>query len=216
MAKKPWGGRFKKSTAQSTENFTASIHFDNRLYDLDIAGSIAHVTMLAKQKIMTKMEALKIINGLKNIRKDIQEGKFKLDMADEDIHMAIEKELMKRIGEVGGKLHTARSRNDQVVLDTRLFLRVEIKKTVSLVIDLQKALVEIAKKEIKTIMPGYTHLQRAQPVLLSHYLLAFVEMFERDIQRLQDCFKRVDVLPLGCAAIAGTSLPIDRQKRRKY
>jgi len=121
MAKKPWGGRFKKSTAQSTENFTASIHFDNRLYDLDIAGSIAHVTMLAKQKIMTKMEALKIINGLKNIRKDIQEGKFKLDMADEDIHMAIEKELMKRIGEVGGKLHTARSRNDQVVLDTRLF-----------------------------------------------------------------------------------------------
>jgi len=183
---------------------------------LDIAGSIAHVTMLAKQKIMTKMEALKIINGLKNIRKDIQEGKFKLDMADEDIHMAIEKELMKRIGEVGGKLHTARSRNDQVVLDTRLFLRVEIKKTVSLVIDLQKALVEIAKKEIKTIMPGYTHLQRAQPVLLSHYLLAFVEMFERDIQRLQDCFKRVDVLPLGCAAIAGTSLPIDRQKRRKY
>jgi len=211
MTKKPWGGRFKKTTAASVEKFTASIGFDKRLYPYDIQGSIAHAAMLAQQSIISKKEASKIIGALKSILKDMEKGKFKFSISDEDIHMAIEKELIRRVGEVGGKLHTARSRNDQVVLDTRLFLRGEIQKIVVLITSLQKVLVRLAKQQINNIMPGYTHLQKAQPVLLSHYLLAFVEMFTRDIQRMQDCLKRVDVLPLGSAALAGTSLPIDRK-----
>jgi argininosuccinate lyase len=209
-SKKPWGGRFQKATAESVDKFTSSIQFDQRLYPYDIEGSIAHATMLARQSIISKKESLKIVSALKAILKDIEKGKFQFMPGDEDIHMAVEKELIKRIGDIGGKLHTARSRNDQVVLDVRLFLRAEIKTIIASISILQKSLLRLAKKEIKTIMPGYTHMQKAQPVLLSHYLLAFVEMFTRDAQRLKECGNRLNVLPLGAAALAGTSLPIDR------
>ncbi|PKN38310.1 MAG: argininosuccinate lyase [Deltaproteobacteria bacterium HGW-Deltaproteobacteria-2] len=210
--KKPWSGRFQKATAENVEKFTSSIHYDKRLYPYDIEGSIAHATMLAGQNIISKNEAVKIVSALKNILKDIEKGKFKFNTADEDIHMAVEKELIKRIGETGGKLHSARSRNDQIALDVRLFLRAEIKIVIDLMNSLQACLIEMAKKEIKTIMPGYTHMQKAQPVLLSHYFLAFEEMFARDVQRLNDCARRLNVLPLGAAALAGTSLPIDRNR----
>ncbi|KQC09813.1 MAG: argininosuccinate lyase [Smithella sp. SDB] len=213
--KKPWSGRFQQSTAGDVEEFTSSIHFDRRLYSYDIEGSIAHATMLAGQNIISQKEAKKIVSTLKEILKDIEKGKLKFMAADEDIHMAIEKELIRRIGETGGKLHSARSRNDQIVLDVRLYLRAEIKKIVSLLVSLQLRLLEIAKREIKTIMPGYTHMQKAQPVLLSHYFLAFGEMFSRDIQRLKDCLGRLNVLPLGAAALAGTGLPIDRSRTAK-
>jgi argininosuccinate lyase len=212
IGKKPWSGRFQKSTAPNVEKFTSSIHYDQRLYPYDIEGSVAHATMLARQNIISKAESAKIVSALKNILKDIEKGKFKFSPADEDIHMAIERELISRIGEVGGKLHSARSRNDQIVLDVRLFLRMEIKTVISLVNALQRQLVGMAKREIKTIMPGYTHMQKAQPVLLSHYFLAFAEMFKRDVQRLNDCRNRLNVLPLGAAALAGTGLPIDRER----
>ena len=215
IEKKPWSGRFQKPTAPNVEKFTSSIHYDKRLYPYDIEGSIAHATMLAGQKIVSKNEATKIISALKNILKDIEKGKFKFNPADEDIHMAIEKELIKRIGETGGKLHSARSRNDQIILDVRLFLRTEIGSILTLINNLQVQLVKLAKSEIKTIMPGYTHMQKAQPVLLSHYFLAFGEMFARDADRLNDCKKRLNVLPLGAAALAGTSLPIDRKRTAK-
>jgi argininosuccinate lyase len=215
QGKKPWSGRFQKPTAQSVEKFTASIHYDRRLYSYDIEGSIAHAAMLAKQKIIAKAEADKIITALKAIKADIQQGKIVFEQSDEDIHMAIEKELTGRIGNVGGKLHTGRSRNDQIVLDVRLFLRAEIDNVLLRLTDLQNQLVRSAKSEIKTIMPGYTHMQKAQPVLLSHYLLSFWEMFDRDAQRLVDCKKRLNVLPLGAAALAGTSLPIDRNYSAK-
>jgi len=213
--KKPWGGRFQKPTAKSVEKFTSSIHYDQRLYRYDIEGSIAHATMLASQGIIGRTEAQKIVSALKSILAEIEKGKIKFNPSDEDIHMAIEKELIRRIGETGGKLHTARSRNDQITLDARLFLRAEIELILALLVQLQTQLVKLAKNEIKTIMPGYTHMQKAQPVLLSHYLLAFVEMFARDGQRLKDCKNRLNVLPLGVAALAGTSLPIDRQQTAK-
>jgi argininosuccinate lyase len=215
IGKKPWSGRFGKPTAASVEKFSSSIHYDRRLYPYDIEGSIAHAAMLARQKIISGSESVKIISALKNILKDIEKGKFKFSPADEDIHMAIEKELISRIGETGGKLHSARSRNDQIVLDVRLFLRAEIKIIIALMNALQMQLVKLAKREIKTIMPGYTHMQKAQPVLLSHYFLAFGEMFARDIQRLNECVGRINVLPLGAAALAGTSLPIDRNETAK-
>ena len=215
IGKKPWSGRFQKPTARNVEKFTSSIHYDQRLYPYDIEGSVAHATMLAEQNIISKGEAVKIVSALKNILKDIEKGKIIFNPADEDIHMAIEKELITRIGETGGKLHSARSRNDQIVLDVRLFLRMEIKGILALVNDLQVQLIKLAKSEIKTIMPGYTHMQKAQPVLLSHYFLAFWEMFARDAQRLNDCKKRLNVLPLGAAALAGTSLPIDRNLTAK-
>ena len=215
IGKKPWSGRFQKPTARNVERFTSSIHYDQRLYPYDIEGSVAHATMLAQQNIISKDEAEKIVSTLKSILKDIKKGKITLSAADEDIHMAIERELVNRIGEVGGKLHSARSRNDQIVLDVRLFLRTEIKSILALVNDLQVQLIKLAKSEIKTIMPGYTHMQKAQPVLLSHYFLAFGEMFARDAQRLNDCKNRLNVLPLGSAALAGTSLPIDRNLTAK-
>ena len=215
IGKKPWSGRFQKPTAPNVEKFTSSIHYDRRLYPYDIEGSVAHATMLAQQNIISKDEAAKIISALKNILKDIEKGKITFSPADEDIHMAIEMELIRRIGEIGGKLHSARSRNDQIVLDVRLFLRTEIKSILALMNNLQIQLVKLAKNEIKTIMPGYTHMQKAQPVLLSHYFLAFGEMFARDVQRLNDCKNRINVLPLGAAALAGTSLPIDRQRTAK-
>jgi argininosuccinate lyase len=215
IGKKPWSGRFQKPTAKIVEKFTSSIHYDQRLYRYDIEGSIAHATMLAGQGIIGKAEAQKIVLALKNILADIEKGKIKFNASDEDIHMAIERELISRIGESGGKLHTARSRNDQIVLDVRLFLRTEIKNIMALIDALRTQLIKLAKSEIKTIMPGYTHMQKAQPVLLSHYFLAFGEMFARDAQRLNDCKNRINVLPLGAAAIAGTSLPIDRNRTAK-
>jgi argininosuccinate lyase len=190
--------------------FTASIHFDRRLYRHDIEGSLAHARMLARQGIITPDEAKKIRAGLKAILAEIERGDFGFAPEDEDIHMAIEKALIARIGEAGGKLHTGRSRNDQVALDIRLYLREEIGRTLGLVGSLKAALLNRAKGEIGRIMPGYTHLQKAQPVLLSHYFLAFWEMLARDEGRLRDCLKRVNVMPLGSAALAGTSLPLDR------
>ena len=210
--KKPWGGRFQEPTDKDVEAFTASIHFDRRLYRQDIEGSIAHARMLASRKIITKKEEKAILAGLKTIGKDIEAGRFVFNPDDEDIHMAIEKSLISRIGKAGGKLHTGRSRNDQVSLDMRLYLRDEIRRILELLSIFKKSLTDLAKKEIKTIMPGYTHLQKAQPVLLSHHLLAYWEMIDRDEARLLDCQKRVNILPLGAAALAGTNLPIDRKQ----
>jgi len=207
---KPWGGRFSEDTDKEVESFTASLQYDRRLYRYDIEGSIAHARMLARQGIIQKGESRAIIAGLKGILKDIEDETFFFNPDDEDIHMAIEKALIVRIGEVGGKLHSARSRNDQVALDARLYLRAEIDNLIAIVRNLQKALLEQAKKEIGVILPGYTHMQKAQPVLLPHYFLSFWEMFDRDRSRLEDCRVRVNVMPLGAAALAGTGLPIDR------
>jgi argininosuccinate lyase len=209
--KKPWGGRFQKPTDKAVETFTASIHFDRRLYRHDIEGSIAHACMLAAQKLISRKEEKAIIAGLKGILADIAQERLAFAPGDEDIHMAVEKELIRRIGDAGGKLHTARSRNDQVSLDMRLYLRDETDQIVILLQAFKSALVRLAKKEIRTIMPGYTHLQKAQPVLLSHWLLAYWEMIDRDEARLADCRKRINVLPLGAAALAGTNLSINRR-----
>jgi len=208
---KPWGGRFREPTDRQVDAFTTSLHFDRRLYRCDIEGSIAHARMLAKQGIITKREAKAIRAGLEAILGDIEMGAFVFHPGDEDIHMAVEKALTARIGEAGGKLHTGRSRNDQVALDIRLYLRAEIRNILTLLGKLKAGFVERAKAEMGVILPGYTHMQKAQPVLLSHYLLAFREMVDRDEDRLRDCLKRVNVMPLGAAALAGTGLPIDRR-----
>ncbi|MBN1548108.1 MAG: argininosuccinate lyase [Syntrophaceae bacterium] len=207
---KPWGGRFTEATDKQVELFTASLHYDRRLYNYDIEGSIAHTKMLVRQNILTDQEGKTIIRGLKTIRKEIEEGRFIFTSEDEDIHMAIEKALIQKTGEVGGKLHTGRSRNDQVALDVRMYVRDEIKAINTALKSLKQSLSDLANAEKNTIMPGYTHLQKAQPVLLSHYFLAYWEMFNRDAERLKDCYRRVNVMPLGAAALAGTSLPIDR------
>ena len=210
-SKKPWGGRFKKDTDRRVESFTSSLAYDRRLYPYDLAGSVVHARMLARQGIISPAEAEEICRGLQAIGEDLESGSFRFDESDEDIHMAIEKALTARIGKAGEKLHTGRSRNDQVALDVRLYLREQTEALLKLVGDLKKRLVETAKKEIKIVMPGYTHLQKAQPVLLAHYLLAFWEMFDRDEERFRDCRKRIDVMPLGSAALAGTSLSLDRE-----
>jgi argininosuccinate lyase len=209
--KKLWGGRFKQSTDALMETFSASICFDKRLYDCDIEGSIAHCKMLARCKIITSAESKKIIKGLKQILRECDEGRFEFSVRLEDIHMNIESRLREIIGPVAGKLHTARSRNDQVCLDIRLYLRKEVEDIVGELNNLCKALVLIAKKNIDHVIPGYTHLQRAQPVLLSHHLLAYVEMMLRDKERFLDAYKRINVMPLGSAALAGTNFPIDRK-----
>ena len=209
--KKHLGGRFKKSTDSLMETFSASISFDKRLYDCDIEGSIAHCKMLARCKIITTAESNKIIKGLKRILRECDEGRFKFSDSLEDIHMNIENRLREIIGPVAGKLHTARSRNDQVCLDIRLYLRKEIDDIVGEINRLTKTLIAIAKKNINHLIPGYTHLQRAQPVLLSHHLLAYVEMMLRDKARFLDAYKRINVMPLGSAALAGTNFPIDRK-----
>ena len=209
--KKLWGGRFKQSTDTLMETFSASISFDKRLYDCDIEGSIAHCKMLARCKIITTAESNKIIKGLKRILRECDEGRFKFSDSLEDIHMNIENRLREIIGPVAGKLHTARSRNDQVCLDIRLYLRKEIDDIVGEINRLTKNLITIAKKNINHLIPGYTHLQRAQPVLLSHHLLAYVEMMLRDKERFLDAYKRINVMPLGSAALAGTNFPIDRK-----
>ncbi len=209
--KKPWAGRFKIGTSKITELFTESISFDYRLWRFDIEGSIAHAKMLAKQGIISKEDSLKIIHGLKEIAKEIETDKFEFRPELEDIHMNIESALGEKIGDIAGKLHTARSRNDQIALDLRLYLRYESKEILYLINRFQKTVLEIASKHVNSFMPGYTHLQRAQPVLLSHHLLAYVEMFQRDKDRFKDTLKRINVLPLGASAIAGTTFPIDRR-----
>ena len=204
-------GRFKKAADKLVNEYTASIPFDWRLYPYDIAGSIAHVKMLAKQGIISDKEAKTIINGLTAIKEEIERGKFQFKPELEDIHMNIEARLLEKVGEVGGKLHTARSRNDQVALDMRLFARDAISNTLAQLKELQRALISLAEANKDVIIPGYTHLQPAQPVLLAHHLLAYFEMLQRDVSRFSDCLKRTDVMPLGSGALAGVTYDIDRE-----
>ena len=209
MSKKTWGGRFKEQTDEALERFNASIAFDRRLYAQDIEGSRAHCRMLAKQAIITKAEASKILQALAEIRKELDKGVF--DETCEDIHTLVEKALVDRVGPIGEKLHTGRSRNDQVALDVRLYVREAIGRVDGFIREMQRALIFLAEKNSGVIMPGYTHLQRAQPVLLSHHLLAYYEMLKRDRQRFGESLKRVNVLPLGSAALAGSTFDLDRE-----
>jgi len=208
---KPWGGRFREATAHLVERFTASVHFDRRLAPYDIAGSIAHARMLSKQGIITRDERDAIVSGLEGILDEISAGSFVWREDLEDVHMNIERALVERIGEAGKKLHTARSRNDQVATDARLYVRDEIDRIDGLLGRLQKALVHQARSHVDLVIPGYTHLQRAQPVLWAHHMLAYFEMFRRDRERLADCRKRVNICPLGSSALAGTGFPLDRE-----
>ena len=210
-SEKPWGGRFSEKTAASVEAFTASVHYDARLYAHDIAGSKAHATMLTAQGILTVAERDAICQGLDEIFREIEAGTFSFSPELEDVHMNIEKALTDRIGPTGAKLHSARSRNDQIALDLRLYLREQCDRLDALLAATQGALVARARQYLGAIMPGYTHLQRAQPVLLSHHLLAYYEMFGRDRDRFADCRKRLNLSPLGSAAMAGTSLPVNRE-----
>jgi argininosuccinate lyase len=207
---KAWGGRFQKDTASIMNDFHSSIHFDWQLAAEDLEGSIAHAKMLGTTGIITAAEADVIINGLTEIRTKIAAADFTWDVTAEDIHLNIEKLLIQEIGDLGKKLHTARSRNDQIALDARLYLRTEIGAIHQLIKQLMTALLKRATAEAQTIMPGYTHMQRAQPIVLGHHLLAYFEMLRRDWERLTDCGKRVNVLPLGAGALAGTGFPIDR------
>jgi len=208
---KLWSGRFEKDTDDMFDDFHSSISFDKRLYKYDIYGSIAHAKMLAKCRIISEDEADKITKALEEILNDIEEGKVEFDVSSEDIHMNIEKLLIEKIGDVGKKLHTARSRNDQVALDVRMFLKDEIKEVQKVLKNLVNTLLNIAEKHLHTIMPGYTHLQRAQPVTFAHHLTAYVNMFLRDIERLSDCYKRADIMPLGSGALAATTFDLDRE-----
>ena len=208
--KKPWAGRFSEKTSRVVESFTESVSFDHHLWKYDIEGSIAHANMLVKQGFISKEDSEKIIKGLEEIAKEIETGKFRFRKELEDIHMNIEAALIRKTGDAGRKLHTARSRNDQVALDLRLYLRAETKEILLLIKKFQMILLRIAIKYLHVVMPGYTHLQRAQPVLLSHHLLAYVEMLQRDVERFHDGLKRTNLLPLGSCALAGTTFPIDR------
>jgi argininosuccinate lyase len=208
---KLWGGRFSEPTDTFVERFTASVTFDQRLYLADIQGSIAHATMLAKSGILTDQECRQITEGLKAIKADIDAGNFNWSVSLEDVHMNIEAALTEKIGDTGKKLHTGRSRNDQVATDIRLYLRQEIDDVCAAIRAVQKGIVSLAENETNTVMPGFTHLQTAQPISFAHHLMAWFEMFQRDHERMQDCRKRVNVSPLGAAALAGTSFPIDRE-----
>ena len=208
---KLWGGRFNQPTDKFVEEFTASIDFDKRLYHQDIRGSVAHARMLGKQGIIPQEDVDRIVNGLVNILQQIEDGNFDFSVGLEDIHMNIEARLSKDIGEAGKRLHTGRSRNDQVALDIRLYLRDEIVEIINYLDKMTDALLEQAEKNLDTIMPGFTHLQSAQPILFAHHLMAYTEMFKRDRCRLTDCFKRVNIMPLGAGALAGTTFPIDRE-----
>jgi argininosuccinate lyase len=210
VVNKAWGGRFSQPTHELVEHFAASIMFDRRLYAYDIQGSIAHCRMLAKCGIIADAEASAIIQGLQEIEAEIERGAFAFDVRWEDIHMHIERRLIEKIGPVGGKLHTARSRNDQIALDVRLYVRDEVRTILHDIRQLQRTLLDLAERHLDVIMPGYTHLQRAQPIRLSHHLLAYDDMLERDYQRFSDCLTRVNVLPLGAGALAATTYPIDR------
>jgi argininosuccinate lyase len=210
-SEKLWGGRFEEATAASVEAFTESISYDRRLYSYDIMGSKAHATMLAANGLLTAEELTAIIDGLSGIETRIAEGNFSFKSELEDIHMNIEKALIDAIGPTGAKLHSARSRNDQIALDLRLYLRDQCDRFMALLDDTRRAFVVLARKYMGQVMPGYTHLQRAQPVLISHHMMAYYEMFGRDKERIADCRKRINILPLGAAAMAGTGLPIDRE-----
>ena len=214
-AAKPWGGRFSESTDAFVESFTASVDFDQRLAIYDIQGSIAHAEMLNAVGVLSEDDLESIINGLNDIRIDIETGNFRWSTQLEDVHMNIEARLTDRIGDAGKKLHTGRSRNDQVATDIRLYLRDAIDLIVSEIHRLQSALLELGERESSTIMPGFTHLQVAQPITFGHHMMAWFEMLSRDSERLLDCRKRVNVMPLGAAALAGTSFPIDRSMTAK-
>lgn len=206
-----WQGRFKKGLDQKTNAFNSSISFDYRLYKQDINGSLAHTKMLAKQGIISKEDFSKIEKTLKEILEDIETGHLEINPIAEDIHTFVEEELTKRIGDAGKKLHTARSRNDQIALDIRMYLKEEVIEVKKLLKELQKAMIEIAEEHLTTVMPGYTHLQRAQPITFAHYLMAYVEMLSRDIERLSENYNRINVMPLGSCALAGTTHNIDRE-----
>ena len=207
---KLWAGRFQKETDILVNDFNSSIAFDARLYEQDIRGSIAHATMLGNQGIIEAHEAEKIIDGLKAILADIEDDKVEFSLDNEDIHMNIEALLTERIGAAGKRLHTGRSRNDQVAVDTRLYVKEEIPVLIQHVLDLQKVLVNKAKDNLETVMPGYTHLQRAQPTTFAHYMMAYANMFKRDVTRLEDCLERLDECPLGAGALATSTYPVDR------
>lgn len=208
---KLWGGRFKKETSGLMDDFHSSIGFDCRMYREDITGSIAHAQMLGKQGIIPKEDAQKITEGLKGILADIDAGKVEFSTQAEDIHMNIESLLIQRIGEAGKRLHTGRSRNDQVALDIRMYQKRRIDDLCALLKELEKVILNIAKNNLETIMPGYTHLQKAQPITLAHHAMAYFQMFARDIARLRDCYARTNLCPLGSGALAGTTYPLDRE-----
>ena len=205
-----WGGRFTKETDKLVYNFNASISFDKRFYEQDIRGSIAHVTMLAKQGILTEDEKKQIIDGLNGIREDVENGTLEITDKYEDIHSFVEANLIDRIGDAGKKLHTGRSRNDQVALDMKLYTRSEITALQGLIVDMLRELLAIMKDNTETIMPGFTHLQKAQPITLAHHMGAYFEMFKRDRQRMKDIYRRMNFCPLGSGALAGTTYPLDR------
>jgi argininosuccinate lyase len=215
MIEKPWDGRFTEKTDKIVEDFTSSIETDKRLYAYDIEGSIAHCRMLAKASIISEEDASSLMEGLGKIKREIEHKNFQFDNSLEDIHMHIESRLVQLVGKAAQNLHAARSRNDQVALDVRMYLRDETLNTIKLLVMLRKSIVGLAKTHIDVVLPGYTHLQRAQPVLLSHHLMAYYEMFSRDAARFRDCLKRINVMPLGSAAIAGTTYPIDREYTAK-
>lgn len=208
---KLWGGRFSKNTDELMDDFNSSIHFDNRMYRHDILGSAAHVKMLGSCGVISRSDAELIFKTLFEILDDIENGKVEFEVSAEDIHMNIETLLISRIGDVGKQLHTGRSRNDQVALDIRMYLKDEVNDIKSMLKDLLSVILRIGEENINTIMPGYTHLQRAQPITLAHHHMAYFQMFKRDIERLNDCYKRINIMPLGSGALAGTTYPLDRQ-----
>ena len=211
MSQKMWAGRFTKEADERVNDFNSSIKFDARMYRQDITGSIAHAVMLGECGIIEKSESETIVKGLKEILSDIDSGKLQFDPNAEDIHMFVEAELTKRLGDTGKRLHTARSRNDQVALDVRMTLKDETREIIALLKKLTQTVIDIAKKHTLTIMPGYTHLQRAQPITFAHHLMAYANMFVRDLGRLKDAYDRTDTMPLGSGALAGTTYPLDRE-----
>lgn len=210
MSKKLWGGRFDMPTNKLVEEYTASILVEPRLAPFDIKGSIVHATMLGRQGIIPQADADKIIEGLRQVEQEINDGKFVFSVADEDIHMAVEKRMTQIVGEVGGRLHTARSRNDQTTVDSKMHMRATIKEVQAVIVALQQEIIKKAEENMTAIMPGYTHLQTGQPILLSHWIMAYFWMLRRDYTRFEDLYKRMDECPLGAAALAGTTFPIDR------
>lgn len=214
-AGKLWAGRFRERTDRRVETFTSSVSYDRRLYAYDIRGSIAHCQTLERAGVLSEREAAAIIRGLEAVRAELDHGRFPFAPQDEDIHMAVERRLTELIGPLGGKLHTGRSRNDQVALDLRLYLKEAVGALTEGLRRLQRTLLDQARTHLNVVMPGYTHLQRAQPVLFAHHLLAYVEMFERDAGRLRDALARIDVMPLGSGALAGTNYPVDRSYTAK-
>ncbi|MBE6873106.1 MAG: argininosuccinate lyase [Ruminococcus albus] len=212
MAGKMWAGRFTKEVDERVNDFNSSISFDHRMYKQDIEGSMAHATMLGECGIIDIEESKKIVEGLKGILADIDSGKLEFDPTAEDVHMFVEAELTARLGDTGKRLHTARSRNDQVALDIRMNLKVEADKIIALVKELENTILNMAEKHLTTVMPGYTHMQRAQPITFAHHLMAYANMLLRDLGRLDDCKKRLNIMPLGSGALASTTYPINRQR----